>query len=327
MFLRRYMLWMTDASLRRQLPPAYRFFAAYCAAFMSLLSHWRVIGAAPMFALASWLNRCAGRPAHCAVTLPDATIVVNLADPRFVKVVAEVLPGAEETSVLASLLRPGDTFIDVGANHGAFCVAAGRVIGPRGAIVAIEPQPTLAPLVQQTLARSAPCPYVVKAAAAGDRRTTVRLHMFPRNSGECSLHRSQGPAYADDVVEVAMDCLDDMLAWRDLPGHLVVKIDVEGSEQMALRGMRSMCAERRPTLILEINPPIMAAAGVRWDDLRQTLQSLGYSRFADSLAFDRHMLLEDLDPGLRQDIVLGADAGLSTRDLPRQRGSAGLGAG
>lgn len=312
MFLRRYMLWMKDGSLRRQLPLGYRLFAGYCVAFMSCVGYYRVIGATQMFALALWLNKLAGRPAHFALALPDATVALNLADPRFVKVVKEALPGSEETAILTALLRPGDTFIDVGANHGAFCIAAARLIGSRGAIVAVEPQPTLTPLLEQTLAGSVPCPFVVKTAAAGDEHSTVSLHILPQNSGETSLHRRPGLRYADEVVDVPMAPLDELLSWRELPGNLVIKIDVEGSENMVLRGMRAICDACRPTILLEINPPIMDAAGVCWDDLCHTLRDLGYSRYADCRATDQCFHLENLDPRQRQDIVLSPDAFTAT---------------
>jgi hypothetical protein len=42
--------------------------------------------------------------------------------------------------VVRSRLRPGDVFVDVGANEGVHCALAGRIVGERGAGVEIEPQ-------------------------------------------------------------------------------------------------------------------------------------------------------------------------------------------
>lgn len=40
-------------------------------------------------------------------------------------------------------LRPGDTFIDVGANIGCLSALASRLVGPHGIVVAIEPAPVI----------------------------------------------------------------------------------------------------------------------------------------------------------------------------------------
>src|SRR5512146_3600825 len=45
-----------------------------------------------------------------------------------------------ETDVLTSLVRLGDTVIDVGANIGAMSIALANVVGNRGKVIAIEPQ-------------------------------------------------------------------------------------------------------------------------------------------------------------------------------------------
>lgn len=48
-----------------------------------------------------------------------------------------------ETEFLGALVAPGDIVIDVGANIGALTVPLARAVGPEGAVIAFEPQPTL----------------------------------------------------------------------------------------------------------------------------------------------------------------------------------------
>ena len=44
---------------------------------------------------------------------------------------------------MSGLLRPADVFVDVGANWGYFSLAAAHWVGPRGRVVAFEPEPRL----------------------------------------------------------------------------------------------------------------------------------------------------------------------------------------
>jgi len=46
-------------------------------------------------------------------------------------------------------LRPGDTFVDVGANIGCISALASRLVGPRGTVVAIEPSPAIIAALQK----------------------------------------------------------------------------------------------------------------------------------------------------------------------------------
>ena len=56
----------------------------------------------------------------------------------------------QETCVARSILRPGDVFVDVGANCGYFTLLAAGLVGPSGRVVAVEAHPE----IYETLRRS-----------------------------------------------------------------------------------------------------------------------------------------------------------------------------
>jgi precorrin-6B methylase 2 len=78
-------------------------------------------------------------PDHSRVEVGGHTIFVDLLDPRFLQVIHEVRSPDTDLQVLSRLLSEGDTFIDVGANHGSFSVVASSVIGAEGHVIAVEP--------------------------------------------------------------------------------------------------------------------------------------------------------------------------------------------
>ena len=133
---------MADRSLRSQLPVPYRWFGGYCRAW-AVLTRWSWVPLGKQaFFIAVWLNRLFGGPREIFLRIHHAEIGLTLGDPRMLKVVHEALPGSDETAILAAVLSAGDSFIDVGANHGSYSVAACRIVGRTGFVVAGPPGST-----------------------------------------------------------------------------------------------------------------------------------------------------------------------------------------
>lgn len=162
-----------------------------------------------------------------------------------------VLTGAHEVAVQEALRRSvgeGDVVWDVGANVGATALVAARLVGPRGRVVAVEPQPWCAAAIRRNAAlNDVTWIDVVEAAAAAKSGTTdvvvVRDPLWTRLStvGDHDL--------AEEVRPVAALALDDI----DAPAPTVVKIDVEGGELEVLAGMQRLLTEVRPRVICEMH--------------------------------------------------------------------------
>ena len=78
--------------------------------------------------------------------------------------------GPQETALLGAALRPGATFVDVGANWGYFTLLAAHRVGPAGRVVALEPDPRLFALLRANLAANG----IGWAVALPWRRRTAR---------------------------------------------------------------------------------------------------------------------------------------------------------
>lgn len=78
-------------------------------------------------------------------------MAVDLSDPRITDVYYEMTMPTGEARVLSQLLEDGDSFIDIGANHGSYSLLARKRVGERGRVVAFEPQPHLARLLSDHL--------------------------------------------------------------------------------------------------------------------------------------------------------------------------------
>jgi FkbM family methyltransferase len=177
-------------------------------------------------------------------------------------------------AVLASTLREGSLYVDVGTNRGQVLAEAVR-IAPHARHIAFEPIPSLAEIVRSRFP-SVDC----RRLALGAEPEVTQFCHFRKLDGWSGLRRS--PEISDErgapeFIEVTVSTLDAELAGL-VPS--VIKIDVEGAELAVLEGGSSLLGETRPTLIIEHVPEAGELYGATSEALWDMLDRLGYTVFA-----------------------------------------------
>jgi FkbM family methyltransferase len=177
---------------------------------------------------------------------------------------------------LATALRGGGTYVDVGANRGQVLREALRV-APNGHHIAFEPIPALAASIAQAFP-TVDC----RARALAATRGEAEFCHFTKLDGWSGLRRS--PAISDErgapeYIKVEVSTLDEELA-EITPS--VIKIDVEGAELAVLEGGRELLQRARPLLIVEHVAAATALYGASSEALWDLLSELGYEVFAAS---------------------------------------------
>jgi len=149
--------------------------------------------------------------------------------------------------VIAAAVKPGMTFLDVGANFGYYTLLGAAWVGAKGRVHAFEANPAI-------------FGHLSKSVAINGFNDRVKLHNLAVHNSEATLRFSYtdefsgggstmgGPAGAHEV-EVRAAPLDMLLA--DLPTANVMKVDVEGSEPHVFEGARRLM-ERSPDLTLVV---------------------------------------------------------------------------
>ena len=182
------------------------------------------------------------------------------------------------TDFLASRLRPGDGFIDVGANVGYFTLQASRLVGPSGAVVAIEASPSIFRMLEANLALNDVTNVRVVNVAVSDRPGLVRLFRGPADNIGGSTLLDDGTQGATFESEVKALPLGDILVGDEWRRARVVKIDVEGSEALVATGMASLLGEARQDLevVMEIAPRMLEKRGKQPDEIIGLFRSAGF---------------------------------------------------
>lgn len=194
-------------------------------------------------ALLTALDASAGR-AQAAAAFPDsldprdvddiATQVGNLYMHSKDRVMTRLLreTGVWEEAEMAFLratLKPGHTFLDIGANIGYFTVFASELVGPTGRVIAVEPERRNLSLLRANLWRRRCSNATVLPIAAFAETGFVPLRRDEKNRGN---HRVGLAGRATELVPCAR--LEDVLG--DL--HIdVVKVDAQGSDHDAIAGL------------------------------------------------------------------------------------------
>ncbi|MBV8161009.1 MAG: FkbM family methyltransferase [Acidimicrobiia bacterium] len=130
-------------------------------------------------------------------------------------------------------LGPGDVFVDVGANTGWYTLLAAHQVGPTGGVVAVEASAAIANQLEQQLARNHVTNVRLVREAVSDHEGRVALELGPaEHTGLTRAVRAAGAG-----PSVACRPLPEMLGDDEWPRIRLVKIDVEGAEYAAVRGL------------------------------------------------------------------------------------------
>ncbi|HYV46851.1 MAG TPA: FkbM family methyltransferase [Myxococcaceae bacterium] len=145
-----------------------------------------------------------------------------------------------------SLLSPGGTCIDAGANFGHTTFFAASRLGPSGRAIAFEPNPACGALIRRSIQLNRFEGRVTLDGRALWHTSGERLPLFlstrPDNSGITSLVVHLPELQAARTLEVETVRLDDAAEAMGLTRIDLLKIDVERAEQHVLRGSERLLA-------------------------------------------------------------------------------------
>lgn len=183
-------------------------------------------------------------------------------------------PGDHEASLeplVRELLGTG-VFLDVGAHVGHYAV---RLAAQARAVIAVEPNPEIAWVLRGNIAvNELEDKVTVFMVAAWDSDTELWLTDEPRylfkNRGATTRTVPDGDDTSRPPVHGVP--LDDLLA--DVIGISLVKLDVEGADLHALRGMAGTLRRERPALFIERHDMLGHYA---IEQMYEVLSELGYS--------------------------------------------------
>lgn len=191
---------------------------------------------------------------------------------------------AVERELLVSRLREGFTFIDIGANIGAYSLFVAARAGRGARILAVEPQPEIFARLSFNIAQNPFGSVKAVACALADKPGELTLFIDPTNRGESSVRILNSSAGTS--VKVPAMTLLSLVEGEGYERIDAIKLDVEGAEDLILEPfLRDAPQTLWPGFI------IIEDSRQRWQtDLAGLLERSGYKLVAQTrlnLVFER----------------------------------------
>ncbi len=181
---------------------------------------------------------------------------------------------AAELEAILSLISQGDTVIDLGANIGWYSLQMAQRVGETGAVYSFEPYSQNFATLLKNIALNPGSKIAPEQIAISDTEGQLKLYLNKeeQNLGMVTADSSEG----EYLEETQMSTLDEVVKKHDIGPIDFIKIDIEGHEQAALRGMQSTLERDQPVLLIEILPS--AGNDSPSPGISQQLTSLGYTK-------------------------------------------------
>lgn len=152
----------------------------------------------------------------------------------------------------------GRSFLDVGGNIGYFSCLFGKLAGPTGKVVAIEPEPRNRELLERNVRNNGLTNVTVLGFAVGAAAATAKMGIYKAaNRGRHSLVDLET---CKEFIEVPVRRLDDLLQDAGVNSWTLMKLDAEGYEPYIFEGGQQTLSHTE-MLLMEYAPAYWRKAG------------------------------------------------------------------
>ena len=169
-----------------------------------------------------------------------------------------------EFGLLDRYITPGDWAIDVGANIGHYTNKLSELAGRQGRVIALEPVPTTFSLLSSNAERFSFSNVSLLNVAASDAFGTASMSMPTLSTGLTNYYQAAIKHNSNCALSVLALPIDSLGITANVK---LIKVDVEGHELSALKGMTRLIKRCMPVLIVETGS----------DEVISYLSALGYS--------------------------------------------------
>jgi FkbM family methyltransferase len=260
------------------------------ARWQEIQGKWKYLWGMPAFRRApvSTFFRLARWRLHCALGIP-ATIKLVPWGIRFFlparwhgagtsMIFAVGAQYERELTHLHRFLAPGMVVVDGGASCGIYTVIAARLVGASGRVLSFEPGAEAFSVLTKNIQMNRLSNVQAHCAALSNREGRAQLYHHEHGPNSFSLSRPESATV--DSEKVDMTSLDRVFRNEDAGRLGFIKLDVEGAEELVLRGAQQIINQSSPTILFEMNAPASRQLGLQPTGAWELLRKWGYRFFS-----------------------------------------------
>lgn len=189
------------------------------------------------------------------------------------------------TSILKKQLRIGMTVMDIGSNIGYYALMAAKLVGNKGRVVAVEPNPTSYEYLTKNIRTNNLSNVVARNVAIWDKQDFIDFIIL-KESNRCYVEdaiiennvkmENMPLKYRLKVPAITLDYLFDELYRQEIITKVdFIRMDVEGGEWQIMKGARQVIEHFLPKIFMELHVPILGEE--KSTGLLTALKEFGYN--------------------------------------------------
>ncbi len=182
---------------------------------------------------------------------------------------------AMELERINSIIKPGFNVLDIGANIGFYTKVFSELVGSEGFVHAFEPEATNFKYLQGNCGQISNVKLV--NLAVSDKTGPIKIYLSKLLNVD---HRTYPIDDAEQIFEINATTIDDYLASNNIKRIDFIKMDIQGFEMSALKGMeKTLRNNPEVKIITELWPFGLEKAGSSASEVFDFLHSLGFYLF------------------------------------------------
>lgn len=175
--------------------------------------------------------------------------------------------------VMRTSIHPNTTVVDVGANIGYFSLLASSLVGAHGRVLCIEPSHRNLSKLSGHLWQNKCSNTLILSVAAGQESGSAEIYFPTYNNAGAATLRANPTTQPQHTLVLALD--DIFEAHAVSPDF--IKLDIEGFELHALKGMERTLKRCAPVIVCELSDSFLREIGQSASELVSYMEGLGYS--------------------------------------------------
>jgi len=160
------------------------------------------------------------------------------------------------TSEILKRISKGGVILDIGSNIGYYAVHEAVLVGPKGLVIAVEPQPHVYKALLISFKTNGLKNYIAFKRAISNTRGSIELAISSlSNWSRVDVYGRDSDVLKRIVVEASS--VDELVNELGLQKLDLVRMDVEGYEEKILEGMQNTIERFRPIICMELHIPFL----------------------------------------------------------------------
>ncbi len=176
-----------------------------------------------------------------------------------------------ELEIMKKEIKEGDVVFDIGANIGYYTLMFAKLVGPKGKVYAFEPDPTNFSLLEKNVKINNYKNVILINKAVGNKTGKIKLYLSEENHG---MHRVYESKYCKRAVDIDIIKLDDLFN-KGIKLNFI-KMDIEGAEIDAIKGMSKLLNKNKPKMLTEFAPVSINEFGPNPKEYLELLKKVGF---------------------------------------------------